>query len=482
MPPQKRTKRAKKDSTVGSPKALKEVADTMDKRKCEHAWPTPADIAKLKGKPRSQWVRPEPQTIQDIDCYFGRIPQWYIEEKLLKEPGEFLLSRGHDNKLRLSVKSNEQPDYPCVHLPIEFTQTNQVRGDRNMYYRIVNTVLQSRSLWGLIQAYRTSSCNLLSLNVKRDVELREEVIPCQGCKYIKTEYSFMFVQIRQLSEIIIGEMIYQGERSKIYKATRNIVRRGIVVDTWQRPIILKELNDYNVEVFDSIYREMHIVNTIRHEIGWDTALNVEAVVTISRPYYIAYKFCSCGSLLEYLKANSSLDFLTKAMIVQDIACTLHHCLRLNIIHCNLRAKNIFVDMKMDQTTKKEKPVYYVGGFHSAVMARSRKMDPEKSTNRRWIAPEVLTTKTLTPETDVYAFAWLIYEVFTLKMPFADIAEKDVLQNLAENPNERAELPSDMPDWLKEVVESAWNTDPAKRPKMVDIWRELRKKNKDMKKT
>lgn len=72
-----------------------------------------------------------------------------------------------------------------------------------------------------------------------------------------------------------------------------------------------------------------------------------------------------------------------------------------------------------------------------VISRSRRMDPEKSRNRRWLAPEVLTTKTLNPETDVYAFAWLIYEVFTLQMPFADIAEEDVLKNLAENPNTRA---------------------------------------------
>uniref|UniRef100_A0A914ZE26 Protein kinase domain-containing protein n=1 Tax=Parascaris univalens TaxID=6257 RepID=A0A914ZE26_PARUN len=482
MPPQKRSKKTKRDFTAGSPKALKEVDAIMDKRKCEHTWPTPADIAGLKGKPRSQWVRPEPQSMQEIDCYFGRIPQWYIEEKFLKEPGEFLLSRGHDNKLRLSVKSNEQPDYPCVHLPIEFAQTHQVRGDRNMYYRIVNTALQSRSLWGLVQAYRTSNCNLLSLNVKRDVELREEVIPCQGCKYVKTEYSFMYVQVRRLSEIDIGDMISEGERCKVYKAIRNITRKGVVVDTWQRPIILKELIDYNVEVFDSIYREMHIVNTIRHEIGWDTALNVEAVVTINRPYYIAYKLCKCGSLLQYLEANSSFDFSTKSAIVQDIACTLHHCLKLNIIHCNLRAKNIFVDIKEDSAAKKERAVYYVGGFHLAVMTRSRKVDPEKSRNRRWLAPEVLTTKTLNPETDVYAFAWLIYEVFTLQMPFAHIADEDVLKNLAESPDARADLPSDWPQWLIELVTNAWDTDPAKRPKMVDIWREFRKRNKELKAT
>uniref|UniRef100_A0A914ZE22 Protein kinase domain-containing protein n=1 Tax=Parascaris univalens TaxID=6257 RepID=A0A914ZE22_PARUN len=63
------------------------------------------------------------------------------------------------------------------------------------------------------------------------------------------------------------------------------------------------------------------------------------------------------------------ELLFHLQIVQDIACTLHHCLKLNIIHCNLRAKNIFVDIKEDSAAKKERAVYYVGGFHLAVMTR-----------------------------------------------------------------------------------------------------------------
>ncbi|VDN24004.1 unnamed protein product [Gongylonema pulchrum] len=89
-------------------------------------WPTPADMVLLKGKPRSEWVRPEPATVQEIDFYLGRVPEWYIEEKFLKNPGDFLLARGHDNKLRLSVKSNEKGN-PVAHFRIEFCQTGQVR-------------------------------------------------------------------------------------------------------------------------------------------------------------------------------------------------------------------------------------------------------------------------------------------------------------------------------------------------------------------
>lgn len=50
-------------------------------------WPTPLDMVALKGKPRSEWVRPEPISVQEIDFYLGRVPEWYIEEKFLKKPG-----------------------------------------------------------------------------------------------------------------------------------------------------------------------------------------------------------------------------------------------------------------------------------------------------------------------------------------------------------------------------------------------------------
>lgn len=35
----------------------------------------------------------------------------------------------------------------------------QIRGDRNYYYRIEKTVLQNRSVWGLIQSYQKSNVN-----------------------------------------------------------------------------------------------------------------------------------------------------------------------------------------------------------------------------------------------------------------------------------------------------------------------------------
>ncbi|VDO11110.1 unnamed protein product [Brugia timori] len=303
-------------------------------------------------------------SVQEIDFYLGRVPEWYIELKLLKKPGDYLLARGHDNKLRLSVKSNE-PGNPAIHFPIEFRQTKQIRGDRNYYYRIEKTVLQNRSVWRLIHSYQKSNVNSLKINTKRDVRLIEPILPCQGCRYLTTEYSFLNMQIKNKSEINIGDLICKGERSTIYKATRYFTKNDMIKTVTEQPIILKEMDDCTAAILDDLFRELHIVCTIRHQIGPKTAICIEALMVFGRPYYIAYGLCKKGSLVQYLEMNT-IDMNNRIKILRHIAQTLDHCQKMPVIHGNLRAKNIFVDINDDKTAE---PIYYVGGFHHAVMAK-----------------------------------------------------------------------------------------------------------------
>lgn len=41
------------------------------------------------------------------------------------------------------------------------------------------------------------------------------VLPCQGCRYLATEYSFLNMQIKDKSEINIGDLVCKGERSTV---------------------------------------------------------------------------------------------------------------------------------------------------------------------------------------------------------------------------------------------------------------------------
>lgn len=56
-----------------------------------------------------------------------------------------------------------------------------------------------------------------------------------------------------------------------------------------------------------------------------------------------------------------------------------------------------------------------------------------------MAPEVLTTKKLTTATDVFAFAYLIYETLTLKIPHEQIKNEDIIKYLEKNPKARPSM-------------------------------------------
>lgn len=62
-----------------------------------------------------------------------------------------------------------------------------------------------------------------------------------------------------------------------------------------------EYSDKSAEKLDAIYRELHIVHTVRFKLGWDTALKVEGIMACpNRPLYVVYKYCEYGSLKQYL--------------------------------------------------------------------------------------------------------------------------------------------------------------------------------------
>ena len=144
-----------------------------------------------------------------------------------------------------------------------------------------------------------------------------------------------------------------------------------------------EYADKSAEKLDAIYRELHIVHTVRFKLGWDTALKVEGIMASpNRPLCVVYKFCERGSLKQYLiqhkermlyaeklfvSGSIPLSFESFVQILCDLACTLYQMIAMGVLHCNLRAKSVFVDRK-----EREKPprmAYYIGGFQHATMVK-----------------------------------------------------------------------------------------------------------------
>ena len=86
----------------------------------------------------------------------------------------------------------------------------------------------------------------------------------------------------------------------------------------------------------------------------------------------------------------------------------------------------------------------------------------------YLAPEVLSKKPYTKESDIYSFGMLMWECTTGKKPFHDRSHNhclisDILKG------ERPQITDDTPEFYAELMERCWDHDPENRPTAKEIY-------------
>jgi len=102
-------------------------------------------------------------------------------------------------------------------------------------------------------------------------------------------------------------------------------------------------------------------------------------------------------------------------------------------------------------------------------------------NPRWLAPEIINpacgvVSTVSKPADVFAFAMLVAEVMTGKLPFEGKSDSGAAHRIFKG--ERPELPQNAEDigltpQIQELLQRCWDKDPAKRPtidEVVTVWK------------
>lgn len=183
-----------------------------------------------------------------------------------------------------------------------------------------------------------------------------------------------------------------------------------------------------------------------------------------------------GSLDSYVKdyldskgmKNEVLNPTVRTKILFGIAATMKQVHKRNVIHRDLKLENVFLD------DNKEPRIADFG--LAKVMVNKVDMTMVVGTPF-YMAPEIFADgeETYTVSVDVYAFAFVMYKMFSNLVQFADLkairSPQQYLRKIEQG--QRPLKPASIPEPYWELIQKCWDQNPSDRPTFEQITEYLR---------
>ena len=250
--------------------------------------------------------------------------------------------------------------------------------------------------------------------------------------------------------------------SQVYKI-KNINTGDIyAAKIYERNIEEDEITDELLQ----IYREVNFLSSFNHP-------SLLKFIGFSQTDFygdlhptIITELATNGTLLDILdlerKGLSIAEWVfTKKLInIYGIACGMAYLHSHNVIHRDLNPSHIFIDeffypkigdfgqSKLTEYLNDDMNTQSTPGFKCALL---------------YSAPEVLRDSEYSKSSDVYSFAFVLYEIITSTIPFISAIESGM----------RPEINDDVPKAYRELIEGCWSQIPEDRPTFEEIVDDLR---------
>lgn len=173
--------------------------------------------------------------------------------------------------------------------------------------------------------------------------------------------------------------------------------------------------------------------------------------------YLVMRLLSGGSLDDLIESNQTISLETATRIVDQIAAALAVAHRAGIVHRDIKPANILMDGDGNA---------YLADFGIAKdIAANAGFDEDDDTigSPAYLAPEQITQRPISPQTDIYAMGLVLFSMLTGQHPFDTSSIMKVLRQQLEQP-----VPSvfqhrhDLPEGIDDIIAWATAKEPAER--------------------
>lgn len=189
-----------------------------------------------------------------------------------------------------------------------------------------------------------------------------------------------------------------------------------------------------------------------------------------KPVIVTEHFTN-GSLSNILeieridKANFQVWNLTKKLInIYGIASAMSYLHSQGILHKSLKTSNIYLD---EVLTPKIGDFGLSTRFDASESITVQSISGAKA-SPVYSAPEILLNNEFSKSSDVYAFAFVVFEIVSNEVPFADITNNNqIFKEVVVNQN-RPILKESIPMSYRNLIKRCWSQNPSERPSFDEI--------------
>ena len=202
-------------------------------------------------------------------------------------------------------------------------------------------------------------------------------------------------------------------------------------------------------------------------------VQVFGVVTTDSSFLgLVLEYCEGGTLREALAADdyaTAVDEAQRRRWLLDVALGMSYLYSKGVEHRDLKTLNVLLDASRRRCKVSDFGLSQSESLNTAATQSTAGGDAKGTP--AYMAPELLESNTFTEETDVYAYALVIWEVLTGDIPWRGLNPMQVgMQILAKQA--RPAVPEGAPADLVALMERCWAHEPDARPTFAAIKAEL----------